>query len=565
MAADPETVLQKLADTLLVLCRAGSAGVSILEPDAGVFRWRAAAGRFAPILDGTIPRDASPCGVVLDRDTALLFDRPQRHFPDLARIDPPAHEVLLVPFHNGGKSVGTVWAVGHTPERKFDGEDARLLEILSRFASAAYNARGVIEALRASEANLASELADANGLQMISSQLLVEDNAEGIYRQLLDAAMTLMKSDAGSMQVLDRQTNELCLLTWKGFDPESAKFWQRVRMDSQSSCAAVLRRHERIVVADVEACDFMAGTDDLASYRRSGIRAVQSTPLISRAGRLVGMISTHWRRPHAASERELRLLDVIARQAADLLERMQAEETLRETEQRFSLMVLSIRDHAIFLMDPDGKVVSWNEGAQHILGYDADEVLGRPASLFFSEEDRRAGRPEQELKTASETGRASDENWQVRKGGRRFWASGTTTALRDDAGRLRDFVKIFRDLTEKRQAEEKIHESEERLRTALAAAEMGTWLWRIRTNEQILDDSLRRLMGLAPGEEVTTLEGFLRAVHDDDRDHVRAEFERSRREGCDLNIEFRVTWPDGSLHWLRDQGKTFTEADGPFT
>jgi two-component system CheB/CheR fusion protein len=365
------------------------------------------------------------------------------------------------------------------------------------------------------------------------------------------------------MQILDRQTNELYLLTWKGFDPESAKFWQRVRLDSRSSCAEELQQHQRVIVPDVEACDFMAGMEDLASYRRSGLRAVQTTPLISRAGRLVGMISTHWRRPHAPSERELCLLDVVARQAADLLERNQAEEALRESEQRFRLMVQSIPDYAIFRMDPAGKVASWNEVAQRILGYAEEEVLGQPASLLFTEEDRRAGRPEQELKTATETGRASDENWLVREGGRRFWASGTTTALRDDAGRLGGFVKIFRDLSERRRADEKIRESEERLRTALAAGEMGTWLWRIRTNEQILDESLRRLMGLAPGEEVTTLESFLRAVHLDDRDHVLAELERCRREGCDLNIEFRVTWPDGSVHWLRDQGKTFTQPDGP--
>jgi PAS domain S-box-containing protein len=243
-------------------------------------------------------------------------------------------------------------------------------------------------------------------------------------------------------------------------------------------------------------------------------------------------------------------------------ERAGAEEALRASEERFRLMVQTVQDHAIFLMDPEGKIASWNEGAERILGYSADEVLGRSGDLFFTEVDRRAGMFERELRTAAETGRASDENWGVRKGGRRFWASGATTALRDDAGGLRGFAKIFRDLTERRQAEEKVRESEERLRVALAAGEMGTWLYRIPQDEQVLDDSLRRLMGLPADDGVMTLDRFIAAIHPDDRRRVRAEFERCIREGCDVTLEFRVTWPDGSLHWLRDQGKVFTGPDG---
>src|SRR4051812_24446334 len=111
MATHPETILQKLVDAALELCRAESAGVSILEPcdGPGVFRWHAVAGRFAPNVGGTMPRDLSPCGAVLDRDAVLLFADPARHFPAVAAIDLPVVETLLVPFHAGGRPVGTVW------------------------------------------------------------------------------------------------------------------------------------------------------------------------------------------------------------------------------------------------------------------------------------------------------------------------------------------------------------------------------------------------------------------------------------------------------------------------
>ncbi|HKS70087.1 MAG TPA: ATP-binding protein, partial [Ktedonobacterales bacterium] len=185
------------------------------------------------------------------------------------------------------------------------------------------------EALRESEARLAAELADTQVLQTISTQLIQEGNLEALYEQILNAAIAVTHADMGSMQMLYPDRGALRLLAWKGFDPASAAFWEWVRVGEGCSCGEALRTGERVIVHDVETCDFMAGTEDLDSYHRSGIMAVQSTPLLARDGSLVGMISTHWRTPHQPSERELRLFDVLARQAADLIERKQAEDALR--------------------------------------------------------------------------------------------------------------------------------------------------------------------------------------------------------------------------------------------
>jgi PAS domain S-box-containing protein len=206
--------------------------------------------------------------------------------------------------------------------------------------------RQVEQALRESEARLAVELADAKKLQNVSSQLIQEDNINALYEQILDAAITLMRSEMGSIQVFYPEKNELRLLACKGFDPASASFWEWVRVDSNSTCGVALNRRERVIVPDVETCDFVAGTDDLDFYRLSGIRAVQSTPLFSRSGRIVGMISTHWRQPRQLSERDLRLLDVLARQAADLIERTQAQQASTEfARQQEALYKLADRLH----------------------------------------------------------------------------------------------------------------------------------------------------------------------------------------------------------------------------
>src|SRR3954463_5072048 len=228
----------------------------------------------------------------------------------------------------------------------------------------------------------------------------------------------------------------------------------------------------------------------------------------------------------------------------------------------FRLLVETTRDYAVFVVDLDGRVVTWNAGAERVLGYAEAEILGRSSFVTFTPEDRARGAPEEELRTAVRDGRAGDDRWHLRKDGTRIWVSGVMVQLRDEAGAPRACAKVMRDFTEAKLAADALRESEERLRAALDAADMGTWLWRIPTDEQVLDDSLRRLMGLQPGEEVKTLDGFLRAVHPDDRDRVRAEFERCLREGGGFSVEFRVAWPDGSLHWLRDQGKVFGDGDG---
>jgi PAS domain S-box-containing protein len=239
------------------------------------------------------------------------------------------------------------------------------------------------------------------------------------------------------------------------------------------------------------------------------------------------------------------------------------------SDESVALMVETATEYAMFMLDPGGHVATWNQGAERLLGYTADEVIGQRHDLFFTPEDRAWGRPEHELATARRDGRASDDNWLVRKGGTQLWASGITAMIPARAGHERGFAKIFRDLTERKQAEAEqsrllaaIQESEGRLRVAIAAAGMGTWLWRIRPDEQLLDESLRRLMGIAPGEDVFTIAQFIEAIHPDDRHRVRREFERAATEGGDFRVDFRVQDAGGAVRWLSDQGRVFAGSDG---
>jgi len=149
------------------------------------------------------------------------------------------------------------------------------------------------------------------------------------------------------------------------------------------------------------------------------------------------------------------------RAIAQLQQRAQVLEsklTLQESEDRFRLLIEGIQDYAIFMLDPDGRVRNWNNGAKRIKGYDSAEIIGKHFSCFYPEEDLRNGKPAWELEVAAKEGRFEDEGWRVRKDGSRFWANVIITAIRDDGGKLIGFGKVTRDFTERMQMERTLQE-----------------------------------------------------------------------------------------------------------
>jgi PAS domain S-box-containing protein len=276
-------------------------------PELGSDEWCVTWRLFSP--DGApMPHDQCPMAV------ALKENRPVRGAEAIAER-PDGTRVPFIPYptplrDESGTLVGAVNMLVDITEHK-----------------------AAEEALRKSEERLSAELAATRHLQGISAELIHEQGVEGLYDKLVEAAAVIMRSEYASMQMLYPERGsggELRLLAFRGFNPRATKFWEWVRADSESTCGVALRTSQRVIAPDVEICDFMAGTEDLKTYLQTGIRAVQTTPLISRSGRLLGMISTHWREPHEPPETDLRRLDVLARQAADVIERTQAAETLRE-------------------------------------------------------------------------------------------------------------------------------------------------------------------------------------------------------------------------------------------
>ena len=163
LADAPGNILQTLADTILTTLNAGSAGISLVTEDGKRFHWPAISGAWKPHVGGGTPRDFGPCGDVLDRNVPLMFSHLQRRYTYFQPVQPQVEEAILVPFHIGGKAVGTVWAVTHTARRRFDAEDMRQLQSLGRFASAAYQAVLSINSLK--QEGIASAMASADSVR----------------------------------------------------------------------------------------------------------------------------------------------------------------------------------------------------------------------------------------------------------------------------------------------------------------------------------------------------------------------------------------------------------------
>ena len=257
------------------------------------------------------------------------------------------------------------------------------------------NTRTPPEALaRRTEEQLEAELRDSRLLQEISAQLIQEQNVSALYEKILDAAVAIMRSDFASMQQYHPDvgdSGELQLLGTHGFSAEATRFWTWVRADSKCTCGRALATFKRVIAVDVEKADYMAGSGDLISYRNAGIRAVQSTPLLSRRGKLVGMISTHWKDVHEPSERDLRFFDILARLAADLIERKIDDDELRRREERARTLTQLLTD-VPWQARSDGAFATLQPAWENFTGQSWDAHAGHGWFEAIHADDRDAAR-----------------------------------------------------------------------------------------------------------------------------------------------------------------------------
>lgn len=797
MATNPQGVLQKCAELVMDLCRADSAGISVLEPGgtSGMFRWHATAGAFAPNLHGTMPREASPCGTVMERDRVLLFTQAERVFPTLRDVEPRIYENLLAPWHVKGEAVGTLWAIKHTPEGRFDAEDARVLQSLARSAAAAFqmisaidaatvrqveleqrtdalveleerqsflltlsdavrplagpadiqgetsrllreklnvgwcyyvdwdldrktglvlrdSARGglpslagahdvsdapgflqllaagsvltvrdyanyeelptrirqsfialgfrsmmvaplvkggrliasllvgdietrdwspndksllvevaertwaAIERARAetalaeSEARLAHDLHATQVLQNISNQLISTPGVDGHFNEFCEAARALMRSDCASIQVLDETGSRLRLAGHVGFHPESAAFWEWVDAGVGSTCGRALAANERVIVADMD--HFEAEPSDLDAYHRSGILSVQSTPLVSSTGQVVGMISTHWHRQDATGEASYRFFDILARLAADFIVRIRAETALRESEahlatelkhtellrelalqvvaeKSFSTIYSDILSTAVAITGADAGTVQVYEPEtkslvllvtqgiasgmlEHFHRVDASSTTACGIALRTGERtfvdfdkdetDEACMHVEAGLRSAQATPLLSRDGSPIGMINTHWSASGHRPS--QDQLRFLDLLaRQAADLIEQRRDAEALRESEQRFQQFAKASAAGLWIRDAETLDmEYVSPAIATIYGVAPETFLGDMKVWAGTILPEDRELALHHLQQARK-GDAVMHEFRIQRPDdATFRWIRNTDFPLFDAKG---
>jgi PAS domain S-box-containing protein len=237
----------------------------------------------------------------------------------------------------------------------------------------------------------------------------------------------------------------------------------------------------------------------------------------------------------------------------------------RSREELVGLLVEQVRDYAIFLLDPEGKVESWNEGAKRIKGYEEQEIVGKHFSIFYPPEVAASGWPEHELKVAREEGRFEDENWRVRKDGSRFWANVVITCLKNEAGEIQGFAKVTRDLTERKRLEEELRQREERYRELVNGVKDYAIIL-LDPDGQVLtwNEGAERLKGYSKSEIVGRHFSIFYPREAVESEWPKHELTIAAKEGKFIDEGWRVR-KDGSRFWasvaiaaLRDQqGKLY--------
>lgn len=226
---------------------------------------------------------------------------------------------------------------------------------------------------------------------------------------------------------------------------------------------------------------------------------------------------------------------------------------ISENAEQFRLLVTGVEEYAVFTLDTDGRVTSWNGGAARVLGWRASEVLGKHFSVFYPPEAVVEGKPAAGLTLAQQHWVFREEGERVRKDGSRYFAEVTITPLCDARGVLNGFGKLTRDISASKRAAAALQESEARLRLSLEGAKIGTWEWNPITDEVRWDQRVRDILGVRPDAPVSGT-SFLARVHLDDRAAVRAEIKRAFQYERDYEATFRIVRDDGTTRWLASRG-----------
>ncbi len=321
---------------------------------------------------------------------------------------------------------------------------------------------------RRAEDSLANDLAALTRIHDLSIKRLEAGGLEPLLQGIMDAAVAIVGADKGTLQLVEGDS--LRIVAHHGHERPFLDFFASAD-NVASVCGEATRRGERVVVEDVEASPLFAGTPSLPVLRDAGVRAVQSTPLLRRQGELLGILTTQWGVPYLPDEHDLWRIDLIARQAADIIEHTRAEEELRrsheELEQRVAERTAAVTRLAaavesaaesVLITDPTWHGEYANPAFYHLTGYETDEIVGREIRFLRSEKEDASVYDQN--RSGPMTGKPHATRYMIRtKDGTAVPVDSLTSPVKDASGAITNFVFIWRDMSEQLKLEDQLRQS----------------------------------------------------------------------------------------------------------
>ena len=443
-----------------------------------------------------------------------------------------------------GIALGTICVIDTSPRPQgLSSAQASALQALARQVMSLLELR---RALRDREDAVARQ--DA----LIDTQVRV-DAASGDLPAILDAVVEgAMRAvpDAEGGAVLMRDGDDVCLHAARG----GLARHQGMRLSLSGSLAGSCLQSGTPTLCMDSRLDVRV---DHAAAERIAFRSCVLVP-ISRHGEIIGALKLQASRPGMFTDREMRLAQLFAGSATAGFAEASEAAALRSvgaSDARYRAVFESAIDYGIIVMDLDGNITDWNEGATRILGWSSHEICGKPADVFFTPEDREAGIADVEMRSAMEVGRGNDERWHIRKDGSRFWANGEMMTLRDERGQAIGFLKILRDRTEQREAVARLQASEARLQTIINTVPVGIMFAEAPSGRIVgRNERMQEIAGTpSSGSKSIQDYGTWRSFHADGRRVEAYEYPLARviGEGADKAfLQVHYERRDGSRIWL---------------
>lgn len=503
LANSPRDIFQKVSEAILDALGVGSAGVSLIADGNGDFYWHAVAGSWTRFIGGRTPRYFSPCSVVVERNAGQLFCHPHRYYPYLQSVEPEICEVLLSPFYLHGLPIGTVWAVSHEETRRFDGEDMRLLQSLSKFASASYSAWSSLdeldrerERLREREQTLNSNVKELQEARLAALNLMedaVEDRilVEDLNRRLSATAArdafrvtlgdTLRPLDApeqiqaeaarvlGSQLSVSRalyvdvEPDEVHIVVHGDYTDGVASVAGRYKIQDFGSCVYQESRAGRTIIVSNAQEDSRLVDADKAIYAGLRIQAYIAVPLV-KTGRLVALFGVHNADPREWTSEEVTLVEETAERTWAVIERAKVEQALRESEQRFRMLADNMSQLA-WTCHELGDVNWYNQRWLEFTGSTFEEMREWGWTKVHHPEHRE--RVVESVRKSRESGEIWEDTFPLRgKDGAYRWFLSRAVPIKDEAGNILSWFGTNTDINAQREAEEALRESERHARQA---------------------------------------------------------------------------------------------------